>query len=544
LTIALLGCAAADGTEGEASEDALRADPNAVVKTQDPTVRLLGSFNSFLDRAPTTRCIKEEPPVNVGDVRGEFFLRHVSSREELAKELDVDIGASLKLPKGSVDASAKVVNSFKRSATSTTFVVRAVRSYAVTPRGSISLTDEARALLDRNDLAKFMNTCGGSFVKTLRYEAQVIGLMQFEAKTEEAARNIETALSGSGGVPTVASASGTLKAKAIEAATKNQAQLTLTLAASGFLTRDGGSIANVAEHTFEKIDELRADMDASVDLDLKNDREAFFANGARNARPRDVLQGSYAQLPNAPSGTNFTRITTTLARAEEFFAEIAGTQVRMETIYGDELDRFLTDTSRGGGNPFRYNILPDPQLQTSAVVPIAQRYAALFRPLGLAQPEGTLVQPLRMTVERCLTAAGNGDYSACTTDRETKRIMAEAVNAVEAYATRARVVPLVVGFGNFVSYRNAEAECAALSMRLAKHSEMTMIAPAVTALAGPGGEVWFAPEAGCAKPVFTNDSGQGAFSCGDTALEPLPYVEDRPAACVGLSGPVPVLPRP
>jgi hypothetical protein len=547
IIVAAIGCAS-PATEADESEDALRADPNALVLTQDPSVRLLGSYNAFLDRAPTTGCVADQPAVNVGDVRGEFYLRHVTSKEELAKELEVDIGASLKLPRGSVDASTKLVTSFKRSSTTASFVVRAVRSYAVTSRGSLALTDPALALLQQGNVPKFIQTCGGSFIKSVRYEAQVVALMQFDAQTEEAAKNIQNTISGGvNGIPRLASASAELKTKSAETAKKNNASLSVTVAATGFLTREGRSVASVVENTFEKIDELRADMNASFDTDLQHDRDGYFANSSRNARPSQAIQASYSQLSNAPANAPYTHITGTLARAEEFFNDVAQHQVRMESVYTDEIERFLTDTRRWGGNQFRYNILPNPKISTTAIVPVVQEYAAKFRPSGTPQPEGTLVLPLRMAIERCLAGAANGDYRACETDPIIERAKNEATFALGEYTDKARIVPLVAWMptlGATMSYRNAEADCRQKEMRLPKRAEMRLIAPVVTALAGPSGAVWFAGDAECAKPVFTNNVGQASFTCGDTWNEGLPYVADLPVVCVGLNGPVAAMPRP
>src|SRR5687767_13966706 len=81
------GCSQSESYEDEASEDQLRSDPNALVATRDPGVRLLSPYNALLDRAQTTECVTGATGADVGDVRGEFYLRHVSTREELAKEL-------------------------------------------------------------------------------------------------------------------------------------------------------------------------------------------------------------------------------------------------------------------------------------------------------------------------------------------------------------------------------------------------------------------------------------------------------------------------
>ncbi len=537
------GCSASTTDDEAADEGELRSDPNAIVPTRDPGVHLLAPYNAFLDRSPTTECVTGATGANVNVMGGEFYLRHVSTREELAKELEVDVGASAKLPRGSVDATTKVVNSFKSSATTATFVIRAVRSYSVTPRGTPRLTDEAAAMLEQDQADRFLQTCGGSFLRSVRYQTQVLGLLQFEAKTEESARKIAASLGGGvNGIPRLASASAEVKTRAEQAASRNDATLTVTVAAIGFVARDGTTVAQVAERAFEKIDELRGDMNASFDADVEKDRADYFGNNGRNARAIEVVQAPYRQLPNASQTFDYHELTTKLQRAEEFFNGVAKLQVRLESIYTDEIDRFLTDTRRFGGNQFRYNVLPSPKLTTGEVTRVAQTYAEKFKP-----GDGRLVQPLRMAIERCLTGAGIGDYRACETDEIIDRDKADAEREIAEYTDQARIVPVIAWMptlGETMSHRNADDACRSAEMRLPKRDEMRMIAPAVTALASPVGEVWFAEDAQCAKPFFANGSGQGQYGCGDVTGEGLPYYNDRPVVCVGLGGPVPAMPRP
>lgn len=542
-----LGCAANEIDDTFVSGDNLRTDPSAMGPTHDPTVRLLGGYNAFLDRGTTTSCVKDRVRVDVGDLESELYLKHVSSKEELAKELDVDIGASLKLPKGSVDASTKTVTTLKSSAMTATFIMRASRSYTVTPKENLEMTEQARGLLARG-AERFLTTCGGSFAKSVRYQAEVIAIIQMDARTEEDARNIQTAVSGTvSGLPKVANATADVKTKYQEIADKYHAKVDVTVRATGFVTRDGSSVENVVEKTFEKFDELRADLNASFDADLAHDRAGYWDNGQRNARASKVAQATYAQLPNAPSTTAFAQNTTKLGNAEEFFASVAGLEVRLETVFTDEVDRYLSDRQRWGGDQFRYNVLPSPKTLTPSVTANAERYADLFRPANLPKPEGTLVRPLRMTIERCLAGAANGDYTGCASDAAVEKAKSDALAGLADYTAHGRVVPLVAWMptlGETVSYYRAEGRCRDIEMRLPKRSEMRLIAPTVLALATPTGEVWFAEDNVCQKPVYKNGHGEGVEDCETGLFENLPGVGDRPVICVGLNGPVPALPRP
>jgi hypothetical protein len=548
--LSALAACSARSDESYEGDGELRSDPNAVVPTTDPSAHLLSGYNALLDRATSSACVAPDgaPMFNVGDVRGEFYLRHISSKEDLAKQLDVDVGASLKLPRASGDASVKLVNSFKRSATTVTFLVRAVRSYTVTNRRALTMTAPAREMLERRAYDEFLRKCGGSYIAGVRYEAEVLGLMQFECQSEEVARSVQTAIGGEGTAVTknIGSARADLKAKAEQTAVKNNASLTLTVVTAGFLPQTAKT-GDVAEHTFEKIDELRGEMNKSFEEDLARDRADYAGNGQRNVKASIVTQGGYAQIKDAPDA-DYARMTTTLARAEEFFRSVATTQLRMESLYADEIERFLSDPKYR----FRYNLTSKPKLRLADLVPVAQSWAEKFRPDG-ERGAGTLVEPLRAAVERCLTAAGAGTYSACTTDPVLDRAKGEAEDALAQYAAEGRIVWMSSWqprLNTTHSYRNAEPECQGVlattgtMMRLPKRSEMPYIAPAVTAMGGPAGEVWFAGDAQCAKPFFKNDAGQGYYGCADTTTEPLPYVGDRPVLCVSLGGPVGPLSRP
>src|SRR5690606_19040552 len=126
-----------------------------------------------------------------------------------------------------------------------------------------------------------------------------------------------------------------LKTKAEQTAASEKASLSLTVLATGFLSQ-GRAAGDIVGNSFEKIDELRAEMAASFDADLAADRRDYFNNRARNARPAVVGQNSYAQIADAPNA-NFTMMTSTLARAEEFVRYLGPVQLRMETVYNDEV---------------------------------------------------------------------------------------------------------------------------------------------------------------------------------------------------------------
>ena len=93
LLASLVGCSAlSEDTESDTGQ-IQRTDPSQTVTTSDPAVGLLRGYNAFLDRATATPCVEaagDERPV-VGNLREQFTLTKVTSKEDLAKQLEVDV---------------------------------------------------------------------------------------------------------------------------------------------------------------------------------------------------------------------------------------------------------------------------------------------------------------------------------------------------------------------------------------------------------------------------------------------------------------------
>jgi hypothetical protein len=540
------GCASVVDEQEEAatSPDELRSDPSATVPTSDPSMTLLSGYNAFLDHASTTPCVSvagAKPP-QIGAVQGSFYLRQVKSREELATELDVDLTASVKAPQGQIDASTKIVQTFKGSSTTVNFLVRAFRSYVATNTSDIELSPNALEMLSRGALPEFLQKCGGSYAKSVRYDAQVVAILQFEAKSEESARNIAASIGGSS--PSVAkkvtSASAELKANAQRTAQSNNATLSVTVTASGFLSNNKRINGEDVENSFEKIDELHKDLATSFDRDLAADRANYDGNNGRNMRAAMVGQASYATLKNARAEVDFNANTTTLMNAERHVQRLAPLVLRMERAYDDEIMAFLNDRQ----NQFHYNLVPAPKLRSNDLIGVAQSWAEKFKTDAAG---GQLVEPLRQAVERCLSSAANGKYEACASTPEIESARTRAEAALGEYNRTGRILPVSVTMpspGKTVSYYNAESVCRDVGMRLPKRNEARLIGPSVTALSGDAGEVWLAGDDQCGKLVFKNGSGEGQLVCDGGWFEWMPWVADRQVVCVPKSGPLGLHPAP
>ncbi len=540
LSVSMIACLAAFGCDaptdefaggGTAATD--RHNPNSTQLTNDPGVKLLSGYNAFLDAASVARCVapgSSPETVAVGEIETEFYLKKVSSKEDLAKELNIELGASLKLPSASANVGLKLVNSLKRSSSSVNYVVRAVSRYTATSQGEPRLSDEGLKWTDSP--AAFLEKCGASFVSSVQYEAQVVGLLQFETHSENAVRDIEASLGGEGKVAAV-EAGASIKTKVGKLTEKNNASLSVSVFTSGLDSDKPITVGGVAEDTFAKIDELRAQMATSVARDREADHKDYFKSTKRSARSIRITQRSYALLPNTPPGSAAVReAVLTLQRSEEFFRPVATAQVRMERVHEEEIQEFLKDVKE----QHRYNIVGKPELTTAALGPIAKAWAAKFRP-----EEGTLVAPLRRALSACQTNAANGDYSACTSDKATDGDIAAAVSGVTEYLASGRIVRmnLTPAAGGAMRHGDANAACAKMGMRLPKYTELRAVAPAVGALGGEAG-MWFAADNRCDTPFFANDRGQGAASCDATLLG----TTKRRALCVPNDGPEGVHPEP
>jgi hypothetical protein len=548
-TAALLGgCSAPLDEEAEATPEALgqrRTGPTKTVSTTQPVRRLQG-YNAFRDSATSADCVEPKVQPEAGEVTSSFYLKHVETREELAKELGVDLAATLSVPAGSGNAAIGFMKSFKQNASTASFLVRAVRSYTVTNRAELSLSSFALELVEQGDHEQFLQKCGGSYIKSVRYETQVLGLMQYEAQSAVSAAEIVTNISGgvNKAVEVVGDAKGELKAKASRLEEQHGATMSLRVEASGFLPST--SSEGATSDTFEKIDALRAEMNAAFERDLREDARDYFrhrdapvAAGApdrelRRSRSVSVTQGPYNELANAPRDRLFARVTETLQRAEEFVREIEPLELRMTWAQQDEISSFLQSQQT-----YAFNRTVDPLSETSGLVALGQEWDVKFG----SDPTRSLIGPLRNAVERCRTAAGNGNYGACTGDRALTGHLTRAEAALEEYARAARIVRLSARMPRDRTFyhRNADNECASVSMRLPRRSEAIYVAPMVTALAGPEG-VWLAGDAQCKKPFLKMNEGVSTVGCADGVVpNPLDW---RKVVCVGRSGPVPALRAP
>jgi hypothetical protein len=527
LMVASAGCASPTDDETESDQGALRTGPTEEVATFAPSVRLLDSYNALLDRTTGTKCVTgTDVQPTVGDTREEFFLRQVTSRSELAKELNVDVTASFKVPSVEVNASVKVVRSFKESSNKVVFVIRAASSYKVANAASVDLSPVGQKLFGAGKAGPILQKCGGSYVNAVTYQADVAAILEFEATSSQDARAVEASL----GVST------SLFDAKVNASVKNAVQklaqtntLTVRIVSSGF--RSGAASTGEAleqgdaVRAIANLDSLRGEMSRSLQDDMKRDRDGYFKNNSRDARAVLVSQATYASLESAPGPEAFGPAAATLRAADTFHTSMTTLETKLSAASA-EFDAFLAAKT-----PARYNTPGNPQFLTASLLNSARTYKASY---------AAGAEMARSIAERCLEQAAHGDYTGCTDSPGVTIFRANAAKSLGAYeavriAELSAVIPTTAGRATKVTFAGANEACGKLGMRLAKATEMRAVAPMVAGIEAPNA-VWYAADTRCKHPYFVWDgvatSNAIYGGCAADAMDgPLPFL------CVPAGGP-------
>ena len=527
LLAVVAGCAPPADEDTSEDEGALRADPSSVVPTFAPSLHVLDGYNSLLDRA-TSRCVEPTAALaaEVGAPAHDVRFKAIRTTAELAKELEVDLSAASNVPTVEASGAVKLVKTFKESSSKVTFVLRSVSSYQVINRTPLKLSAEAKTLAAGTP-ARFLLGCGGSYAAGVRYEAEVMAILQFEASSTEEAQKIETSVSGAAPGSAVKMSTGFNTSVATNA--RNHA-FTSQIVFTGF----SGSAAMVTDDpdvALKTFDTLNQQMTTSLAADASADEASYFTNPRRNARPVSVAQQSYAAVSGAPAPETFQDITSVLKKAELFYTGVAGYRARLESVKVNHLEKFFADTK----NQFRYNVAGEPLISTKNIVVAARDWSTKLE---------TALEKVNVEADACLERASNGDYGSCRTTPASTAATASAASFLASYSRTGRIVELAAFAPNvdngelpLVSYRYATPSCQKENMRLPTTNEMWLLAPLVSAL-GQGREIWVAPTPTCAKPVMrvVGDTRADVY-CDRDGSEPLPYVNDRAVICVASAGP-------
>lgn len=561
-----VGCSTAaeeDVAESESSIAGLATVSLPDHRTYATGLSLFQGYSPLFEHGTDVRCagpaLGAETKVKVSGVTSRLDYVLISSREQLAKELGIDLDLKIKYGVGSINPTLSLVEDYKDEARSVFVLVTAAHSYRVARADSIALDitpDAARAAADPS---AFLPRCGSHFIDGITYGARTLLGLRFDVDTLAAAQQFKGGLglqAGAGPIEVSTSFGASVK-QAIE---RSGAAVELSVASQGYLIeKDGRDIDATADvvkallggtfdaNTVTGLHGLVTSMAESVRTDMCRDAPSgagcnggpgYLANDARRAVVMSVDLRPYHSLPGAPSGMPWIRMNESLKRADDTLKALAPLAARIEDTYAREVKPFLdadpTEQTRYG---LASATLVD---DTAGLISRATEWDRRLRPLV-----GSDVKPLEDLVERCFSSATAGVFDACDPDAVRGSDYARAEAALRDYRATGRVLPLSYRAIPPMTLAAAKAECArpaARKMRLPDRAEVSQMAAAVRRAPDlpSGGDlgrtVWHAgPSEHCT--ALYNPPNAGRDVSLDRCTGGDPDATRLPAFCVPEGGP-------
>lgn len=577
-----------DGDDCEGAKCDSPSGNGSLIATNNANVDLLGGYHSLFDRT-LAQCVKVDrellrgAEVNVGSVSETFQLAYVRNREELARELGVDLGLKVKYPSVNADAQVSLLDQFKSTTTTVNLLLKLSQEYSVRNRAPLLVTQAGQDKLDAG-VGRFVQTCGTNYVNGIRYGAHLYLLITYEATNEESALDLKADLGLQAGVG-VGSVDGTLQAKLNNAAKRSDVRTTVKVSSTGFTF--GGDQANSSlaldliggelnEAMFARVDSIRQSMKTSVELDSCRDAgegscgstkaPGYYDNPQRSAAVRGVELGFYDTLPNlthAGSGNPFIEVKERLLLVERYVRDWAELEERMAVAYQNEIKPFLDAPSNLKAS---YQVAAPAAARNTPtdVLAVANEWMDQFFPQTGPQIGWVMEKAVEAQADCWTKAASDFDYSCMPGDTPADESAAwrDVLAEVNAYAGQGRVLPLQYKAAAAVSGDDSEQACrdlttSQIAYRLPTRDEAQRLAPLVAYgnLSWPGSganEIWF-------------DAEPGTNGCNDSSF-PYPFFEHEPglapvikcaesetlgfggrsvlALCVPSSGPMPLVEAP
>lgn len=590
--LAITGCAAADDEMG-GLPDAVEVPggkgdfptSNAtVVPTANGNVALRSGFHTLYDKTHS-RCVSPMEgslgsPITVGESSRSFDIAYVRSREELAKELGIDLGLKVRYPSLAGDLGFELLDEFSATTRKVSFLLEVREDYVVRNKHPMELNGTGLKKLAAG-AKQFTRVCGTHYVSGIRYGAQLFLLITYDAGDESTAKQIRSTMSVT---RAAVDATPDLGVRMANAARLGNVGVTVRVASRGFSLGDGEANGNVIAQllgggginswTLDVIEDIRQDMEDSVARDLCRDlgegdcgdmkAPGYFDNAQRFARPTGVEIGFYDALPNADvEGRNsedvFETVIDHLTDVERYVRDFAELEERMTVAYQNDLQPFLLAPS---GEKAAFNLAPPAEALRDpfALADVADEWTHAFRPHSGSQV-GDLVKDATETIEDCWTKASVSIDVQCS-EMGTRGEDTEAWKTIDAelarYHEEARIQPLRYVVGPSVpTLAEAEGVCAALTIggdpvRLPDGDEVWRLAPLLgygdleSAPAEIPHAAWYRDELACAEeagmPYLVNDPADEDAKLG--CQEDAPMAPTIATVCVPTTGPQPLEPMP
>ncbi len=529
IALAAVGCAVDEDapTERESAYDRASAE---VVPTLDDAAELLGGYNSVFDRSLPSCLLSEDKgaPISVGNLEEKYEIKLANSRSEVSKDLNVNLGLGLHLPKIELLPTFNLTKQVKNSKTSVSFVMSAQQGYNVVNRRTVKLTTEALDAAKRSP-TDFLKKCGNDYVHGLRYQADLLVLIRFDTMSEEKTREIAAGLSGKAPVGgTAAGIDANLQTTLKNYAKSEGVSASVHVASTGFIASGNSDAATftslgtaLTDETFAKIDQLRDAMARSVRNDVCRDGDigtncngasapGYEKNTLRTARLASIVTRGYENTTDEIDFATFRGNINKLKEVEIFLGGVAKIGDAMEIGRDDEILPVVTAAKE---NLSHFNVMGHPRVTAEDVLDHAKKYAALF-----SGESGSALERVRNVSEDCASYGLAGDYTRCNAIG-TSSALSSPKAALAAYRNE-RLVPLHFSPTASSSMSSAVFQCARIKTlgegpRLITQEEAEYVAPLLRE--GGTGDAWFTNGSGCGgSSYFDADARPGeGFKCFD-----------------------------
>ncbi len=525
----LLGACSSSADDADSSDQATTARHGAddVLPTSEGGLQLLQGYNFVFDRgASGAPCVAYDgtPRVQVTKLTSDLSVNYVSSLSNLEEQLGIDAAIGVKADVvGGGSLTSKYTESFSKGRSAYTYLMKATERYDVIVASPVKVAQQPE------NADKFLLACGDSYVNGLRYGASLYVLITIDAPTESQAHDLAVGIQADMS-KTVAKigATGNVNASVDKSSKSTQSSLTVSMTAQaiGFHPRDGATTpiqiptstnGTIAPETLAAIGSYIDALAKSVKDDMSKESPEG-VNPARLAVPTEVIRGRYELAPGFDAAHNpFDTLNPRLQKAASYLDKLVYLKAQLDDVYYDEIQGFLRADDLVKA---KFNVVPPaaPLPNALEVGKVVQRQEGIFRPDGGSGSfGGNVTSGIRKLIYACsdsshTLANGAVTYAACTSDVTRAPEYVAALDALDAYAKTARVLPTKFygGADAWSTSCSSASSQAGATLVLVDKVQVAQLAPSVAA--DPKGCAWYRGS-GCgflSGGYFTASSTEGA----------------------------------
>ena len=576
------------------------------ISTSNGNLTIRQGYNYLYDKSHG-QCVEPDfalvqgSELVIGEVSRDFEIVYVRSREELARELGIDLGLKVKYGETSGELGFDLLEDFSASTRKASFLVKMREEYFVRNKHPMRFSETGLAKLQAGTKS-FVRACGTHYVNGLRFGAHVYALITYTADDESTTDQIRATMGVSNGPVPEGRASVDIEAdfgaRVRGAHQVGNVNSMVRVVSRGFKPNEVGANGNalsklasgeIDEWSFDMLAQLRADMSTSVASDMCRDlgqcdpkdeevdievvveqiprgvmaaaafvpAAGYWTNTLRYARPTGVEIGYYDTLPNVPTFEGedvFEATIDNYTDVERYVRDFAMLDEQMTVAYRNEIELFAAAPSFAKAT---FNLAPPatPADSPQDLLGLANTWTAALRPRTGSQV-GTLVSEVDERIEDCWTKASVNPAHRCSPEglrgKETEDWLAAALE-IGQYHDEARILPLRYKLAGAVrSLQDAESLCSELDLggdplRVPTKSQVAALAPVIgyASVTTGGGvadpnTVWFRGADGTECDAGTIPVYRNDAAEAGPRIDCIPPDTGAWVACVPTTGPFPL----